>query len=55
MHPDNVLKRGYSITMINGKAIARLKDVKETDMLQTILVDGSIISEVKSIKKSREI
>ncbi len=55
MHPDNVLKRGYSITMINGKAITRLKEVKETDMLQTILVDGSIISEVKSIKKPGEI
>lgn len=50
MHPDNVLKRGYSITMINGKAISRLEEVNETDMIQTILVDGSIISEVKSIK-----
>lgn len=55
MHPENVLKRGYSITMINGKAITRLREVKETDILHTLLIDGSIISEVKSIKKPGEL
>lgn len=55
LHPENVLKRGYSITMINGKAITHLNEVKETDILDTILIDGRISSEVKSIKKTDEL
>ena len=51
MHPDNVLKRGYSITRLNGKAVTRLDQLKESDMLETMLTDGSIISEVKDKKK----
>ena len=52
MHPENVLKRGYSITLVNGKAITRLDQVKPSDMLQTILTDGTIFSETKTKKKS---
>ena len=52
MHPENVLKRGYTITRINGKAISRLDQVKPTDTLQTILPDGVILSEVNSMNKS---
>jgi exodeoxyribonuclease VII large subunit len=48
MHPENVLKRGYTITRINGKAVSRLHEIKENDLLHTVLTDGSIVSEVKS-------
>jgi exodeoxyribonuclease VII large subunit len=50
MHPDNVLRRGYTITRVNGKAITRIDEVKASDTLETILTDGNIISHVQTIK-----
>ena len=55
MSPENVMKRGYSITRINGKTIKSYKEVKANDMMDTVLMDGSIMSEVKSLKKQDEI
>jgi len=48
LNPENVLKRGYSITLHNGKALKSHKNVKKGDTLNTILADGSIISNVNS-------
>jgi exodeoxyribonuclease VII large subunit len=52
MHPENVLKRGYSITRKNGKAITRVDEVSPADKLETIVTDGVIFTEVQTIKKS---
>lgn len=52
MHPANVLKRGYSITRVNGKAITTVEDVSPAAILQTILADGTILSVVNETKKS---
>lgn len=52
MHPENVLKRGYSITRKNGKAITSVDDVDPADKLETIVADGVIITEVHTKKKS---
>lgn len=54
MSPDNVLKRGYSITLLNGKAVKNVNRVNADDTLHTIVSEGSIISQVKSLKKSDE-
>ena len=51
LNPENVLKRGYSITLLNGNVLKSNKDVKKGDTLNTILVDGSIISNVISKQK----
>ena len=51
MHPENVLKRGYSVTLINGKAVTHVREVKNSDTLETILAEGTLFSEVRSIKK----
>ncbi len=48
--PVNVLKRGYSITFNNGKAIKSSKDIQKGDTLKTILFDGEVISNVNDIK-----
>jgi exodeoxyribonuclease VII large subunit len=42
--PMNLLKRGYTITLVNNKAIKSSKDVKEGDLITTITTDGSVIS-----------
>jgi len=48
--PQNILKRGYSLTMLNGKIVKSVQTVKEGDLLETRLSDGTIESKVE--KKS---
>ena len=55
MHPQNVLKRGYSITRVNGKSATSVNQVQASDRIETLLADGNIYSEVSSIKKSSEL
>ncbi|MFO7256921.1 MAG: exodeoxyribonuclease VII large subunit [Bacteroidota bacterium] len=54
LDPVNVLKRGFSITRRDGKALQSGTDVREGDILHTQLYEGIIESEVKSIKKNSE-
>jgi exodeoxyribonuclease VII large subunit len=51
MSPRNVLKRGYSITLANGISIKTINQVKENELIETIVFDGKINSLVKSTKK----
>ena len=51
MDPVNILKRGFSITMHNGKILKSYTSVNEGDIVTTVLVDGTIDSKVsKSVK-----
>lgn len=52
MNPVNVLKRGYSITFMNGKVLKSVDDVREGDLLETIISDGDITSVTKKINKT---
>lgn len=52
MHPDNVLRRGYSITRVNGRAVTNSDQVRQADVLETILRDGTVISTVNAVTKS---
>ena len=51
MSPKEVMKRGYSITLHQGKAVKNFEKVKEGDTLNTIVFEGNIISIVKSTNK----
>ncbi|MBT1701916.1 exodeoxyribonuclease VII large subunit [Chryseosolibacter indicus] len=51
MSPENVLKRGYSITLHNGKSIRNVADMSEGDLLETLVAGGKIVSTVKSSSK----
>ena len=51
LNPRNVLKRGYSITYNNGKAVKTVSDVSEGDSLKTVLYKGEITSRVERGKK----
>lgn len=46
MHPENVLRRGFSLTTKNGKAVASPSDVLPGDTLETRVRDGVIASKV---------
>lgn len=50
MDPKNVLKRGYSITRYNGKAVREISELQPGNLLQTIVFDGEIESTVTKIK-----
>ena len=52
LDPANVLKRGYSITMADGRALSTVEGLKEGTLLQTILADGIITSTVLTAKKT---
>lgn len=47
LHPDNILKRGYSITRHNGKVITNATTLKSGDELQTQVYEGEITSVVR--------
>jgi exodeoxyribonuclease VII large subunit len=51
LDPVNILKRGFSITMHNGKVLKNYSAVSEGDTVTTVLVDGVFDSKVsKSVK-----
>jgi exodeoxyribonuclease VII large subunit len=47
LHPENILKRGYSITMKNGKALRNADEVAVGEVITTKLFNGEIESVVK--------
>jgi len=47
--PQNIIKRGYSLTMLNGKIVKSINQVKEGDLLETRLSDGTVESTVEKI------
>ena len=50
MSPENVLKRGYSITTKNGKSLTSSDEIEFGDVLTTKLYNGEIISVVQTNK-----
>ena len=52
LDPINVLKRGFSITLYNGKALKSYTEVKPADKITTLLADGRIESDVITSDKS---
>lgn len=49
LDPVNVLKRGYSITYLNEKAIRDSADVQQGDIIRTRIYKGSIKSNVEAV------
>jgi len=48
LNPENILKRGYSITYHKGKKITDINKIKENDEILTKLYSGIIRSKVKN-------
>ena len=45
--PKNILKRGFSITLKNGKAVKNANELSKGDTIENILYNGKVLSEVK--------
>ena len=54
LHPDNVLKRGYSITRLQNKAIRESHLAREGDVIETTLLRGKLISVVRESKEEQQ-
>jgi exodeoxyribonuclease VII large subunit len=46
LDPENVLKRGYTITSMNGRILKKCNKIKKDDVLETKFIDGSVSSKV---------
>ncbi|MFC2138944.1 exodeoxyribonuclease VII large subunit, partial [Bacteroidota bacterium] len=46
LNPDNVLKRGYSITLKNGRIVRSIAEINENDEIITKISDGNLKSKV---------
>lgn len=54
MDPKNILKRGFSITLHQGKAIKSAENITPGTTLTTILANGTIMSNTISTTKTEE-
>jgi exodeoxyribonuclease VII large subunit len=52
LNPEKVLKRGYTITTLNGKILKSARQVEPDNIIDTQFTDGS--AESKIIKKSKD-
>ena len=54
VHPDHILKRGYSITLHEGKAIRDTTGIQEGALLETRIYQGRITSTVEKIDNGND-
>ncbi len=47
LQPENVLRRGYSMTLKDGKVVTSPSDVRKEDVLETRVSGGTIVSRVE--------
>lgn len=47
LSPSNTLRRGYSVTRVNGKAVTQAAALRPGDILETTLHDGKVVSKVE--------
>ena len=49
--PVNILKRGYTLTLKNGKIVTSLRDLSVDDVVETRFRDGFATSVVTKMEK----
>jgi exonuclease VII large subunit len=52
LSPEIMFKRGFSITLKEGKVITSSEEFKQGDTLETIFLDGRVVSKVEKEKKA---
>jgi exodeoxyribonuclease VII large subunit len=54
LSPENVLKRGFSITLQNGKSLKGTNTLLKNEPITTILANGTILSNIISTTNNEE-
>ena len=55
LNPENILKKGYSLTLVNGCILKSTNDIGVGDIITTKLSDGNLISEIKEVNNGKDI
>lgn len=55
LNPKEVMRRGYSITLHEGRAVKDLSRLRAGDTLKTLVFGGAVISTVQTIRKEEMI
>jgi len=50
LDPRHVLQRGYSITRLNGSALQSVASLREGDVVETVLAQGTMTSTINKLK-----
>ena len=53
LNPLNLLKRGYSLTLVDGKIVKSVEQIQKGQTIQTQFVDGFVESEVLEVKLNK--
>lgn len=51
LSPENILKRGYSITRVNGKAVLQVDDLFAGEVIETQVYGGRIYSNIQVVER----
>ena len=51
LNPLNIMKKGYSVTKVNGHVIKSIQDVKKEDFVDILVSDGIISAKVDTVRK----
>jgi exodeoxyribonuclease VII large subunit len=51
LKPESVLKRGYTITFLNGKILKSVSETKSEEVIETLFQDGKISSRIEKNQK----
>ena len=54
LSPQNTLRRGYSITMVNGHAVSDVAELKAADTVTTRLASGTFSATITEINKTQK-
>ncbi len=54
LKPENILKRGYSITLINNRVVKSIDKINSGDLLESKIYNGVIISKVLKTKNDKK-
>jgi exodeoxyribonuclease VII large subunit len=54
LDPVNILRRGFTITLKNGKSVKHYSEIHVGDSITTILADGSVVSNIEKVNKEQE-
>ena len=52
LSPENVMRRGYSITLRNGRAVTSISGLDPNDKITTKIADGEIESTINTVRKN---
>jgi len=44
LNPENILKRGFSYSLFNGKVLKNINEINESDVVETVLFNGRFTS-----------